>query len=167
MNPRIIPALTPRQLKNFEAKIERIPFSECWLWSGARTNSGYGMIRIGDPGNLLCVLSHRLMYTLHYGPIPDGLMVLHSCHQGHLGCVTPYHLKVGTNDDNMADRAEAGTVQRGQAHYNTNLTSADVRAIRAEYAQGGITQRALAQKYGVKAPAISLIIGRKNWRHID
>jgi hypothetical protein len=47
------------------------------------------------------------------------------------------------------------------------LTEADVRAIRMHYAQGGITQQALAARYGVVQTVISRIVLRKSWQHID
>ena len=166
MNPRIIPALTPRQLKNFELRIERIPFSECWLWSGRRDKNGYGQFSVGGNGKLWAASSHRIMYTLHHGPIPDGLHIMHTCHNGHLGCVTPWHLKAGTHDDNMKGKAENGK-QKGEQNHNSKLTDDDVAAIRAEYVPRVVTQRALAKKYGVGQPVINCVVNRKTWQHID
>ena len=161
-----IPVLTPQQLSNFEAKIERIPFSECWLWSACRLKNGYGKFGVGGNGKWHTVLAHRVMYTLHYGPIPDGLIIMHTCHNGHLGCVTPWHLKAGTHDDNMEGMAENGT-QKGEQNPGSKLTDDDIAAIRAEYMPGVVSQYALAEKYGVCQQVISGILRRRIWRHVD
>lgn len=48
----------------------------CWEWSGAVFHKGYGNFGRTGGGN---VGAHRLMYELAYGPIPEGLVVLHEC----------------------------------------------------------------------------------------
>jgi hypothetical protein len=50
----------------------------CWLWRGALKWSGYGLIQKGRVGEGL-LLAHRVSWEIHFGPIPDGLCVLHSC----------------------------------------------------------------------------------------
>lgn len=46
------------------------------------------------------------------------------------------------------------------------LTAAEVLAIRAAYASGGVTQAALGQRYGVATSSIHAIVSRANWRHL-
>jgi predicted DNA binding protein len=60
----------------------------------------------------------------------------------------------------------ANTVTRGEAHHLAKLTDADVRLIRAAYASGGISQRALAEKFGVALRAIQQVIHYQSWRHV-
>lgn len=72
--------------------------SACLTWSGARSKGGYGQKRV--EGRVLYV--HRLAWEEAYGPIPDGLFVLHRCDNP--PCYEPTHLFLGTNADNMADR---------------------------------------------------------------
>lgn len=50
---------------------------------------------------------------------------------------------------------------------SARLTDAAVREIRARYSTGDVTQRALAQEYGVSQNAIGLILRRKTWRHVE
>lgn len=60
--------------------------------------------------------------------------------------------------DNMRDEVTKGRQPRGGVHPSSKLTSSQAAEIRAEYARGGVTQSALADRYGVKQPAISRII---------
>jgi predicted DNA binding protein len=55
---------------------------------------------------------------------------------------------------------------RGESHHKSKLTDDDVRLIRSAYASGGITQRALAEKFGVVQRAIAQVIHYESWRHV-
>ena len=78
---------------------------ECWPWLGW-IHSGYGYLSIGPRR----VGAHRFSYELHHGPIPAGLVIDHTCHNGtgcrldtecpHRRCVNPVHLDVATRRTN-------------------------------------------------------------------
>ena len=71
---------------------------ECWIWDGALSKSGYGQFNLyGET-----VYAHRMSWIMHYGNIPESLLVLHKCDEKR--CVNPTHLYVGTHIDNMSDR---------------------------------------------------------------
>lgn len=55
----------------------------------------------------------------------------------------------------------------GSARRDAKLTEADVRAIRAEYAAGGVSLRALGVRYGVCTQSIHYIVTGKTWKHVD
>lgn len=69
----------------------------CWEWSGHRDKNGYGTLAISSRP----VGAHRVSWTINYGPIPDGLCVLHRCDNP--PCVRPDHLFLGTSQDNTID----------------------------------------------------------------
>ena len=117
---------------------------ECWLWTGA-SQKNYGTFTVD--GKL--VRSHRFSWTLHRGPIPQGLEVLHQCDNPR--CVNPNHLFIGSHRDNMQDCVS-------KARNEQKLTAAAVAAIKSKYAQGKTSQRKLAAEYGVKQAAIWWIL---------
>jgi hypothetical protein len=147
-------------LERFEDKVEHIPFSECALWSGATDKHGYGRIGVGRRA----ARAHRVAYELYIGPIQDGLHVLHTCHNGHLGCASPDHLKLGTHQDNMRDMVSVGRL-KGENHSHVKLTEQAVGEIRARCAAGE-RQAAVAKDYGVSQQNVSKIANRRKWGHL-
>lgn len=65
---------------------------------GSRTVKGYGQLK-GDGSAL--VRAHRAAWTVTFGPIPEGVYVLHSCDNP--PCCNPHHLWLGTALDNTRD----------------------------------------------------------------
>ena len=62
----------------------------CWLWHGKRFRNGYGCFITRKEGTRRYLLAHRFAYALHYGAIPDDLLVLHNCPDGdNPACVNP------------------------------------------------------------------------------
>lgn len=74
----------------------------CWLWTGCTNGIGYGLIRIDTK----LYSTHRFSYELHFGKIPVGIHVLHSCDNPL--CVNPEHLFLGNQKDNMRDMMNKG-----------------------------------------------------------
>lgn len=72
----------------------------CREWTGARNDSGYGMVAL--PGKRID-RAHRVAWELTYGAIPDGLVVRHYVCDNP-PCAEPTHLLLGTHADNVADR---------------------------------------------------------------
>ena len=112
-----------------------------------KDKDGYGRVK----HNKRLWSAHRLVYTLCYGEIPDGLMVLHSCNNP--SCVNPEHLRVGTHKENMADMVEAGSL----AHENHPLwkTNVDTQAAWEMY-NDGLSQTVVAGRLGISQSALSM-----------
>lgn len=105
---------------------------------------------------------HRLVYTQHYGDIPNGKLIRHTC--DNRSCVNPEHLLIGTHQDNMRDRVERNRCAKGTKLSRYNLTEQDVLDIRLN--KGKVTQRELANSYNVSKRTIEDIHQQKSWKHI-
>lgn len=90
----------------------------CWIWTAAFNNTGYGRLRDHPSGKML--LAHRVMYELHVGPIPEGLVLDHLCRVR--ACVNPSHLEPVTFAENVK-RGDAVKTHCPQGHeYNAENT---------------------------------------------
>lgn len=137
----------------------------CWNWIGRFVGKGYGSIGLGGKGAKQ-KLVHRLSYEIHKGPIPDGMVVMHTCDNPR--CVNPDHLEAGTQSQNIKDAFARGrkinlpSGIKGDDHGASKLTSKDVLEIR----ESTLSMNALAKLYGVSRSAIERVRYRKTWRHI-
>ena len=134
---------------------------QCWNWIAGKTKAGYG----------LGVFARERFYAHRYSwelaneqPIPEGLFVLHKCDNP--ACVNPDHLFIGTQADNMADKARKGRQTRGETHGKAKLTDTDVVEIRAAR-QGGESCRSIARRTGMSHQQISCVTRGKSWSHIQ
>lgn len=158
--PSIYLPVTPRSLlERFEAKF--VKTDGCWLWLGAighGERGGYG--RFSYEGRN--VQAQRVAWLLYKGPIPDGLHVLHDCDVR--PCVNPGHLWLGTNLDNILDKAKKhrGGVT-GENNIHSRLSADQVRDI---LAAENISAIELAAKHGVHRSSIYALRGGKSWRHL-
>ena len=138
-------------LKFVEGKHYAVNPKGCWVWSLGTFSDGYGYVWVNG-GN---VGAHVLSHLLYRGPTKD-LMVLHTCDTRR--CVNPEHLYLGDHLDNMVDRRRrSGT---------STLSDDQIRAMRAEYALGKISQRDLGKKYGMSQTATFAIVNRDTWSDV-
>jgi len=148
------------QEERFLAHIEK---SEgCWFWTGCVEHNGYGRVKIN--GKKLS--AHRWSYELHYGGIPVGMCVLHKC--DNRLCVRPSHLFLGTQQDNTDDMRRKGRrTQQGETHGRAKVTEAQVLEMRKIFKAGGVTQTALAKRYGLHPVYLHQILIGKRWAHLQ
>jgi HNH endonuclease len=73
----------------------------CWLWHGAKSNNGYGTLKIGSRRDCSrkTVLIHRFIFGTLVAPIPKNRELDHSC-EVRL-CVNPEHLRTVTHRFNV------------------------------------------------------------------
>lgn len=135
----------------------------CVLWTGTTNADGYGLIGSGTQKGKN-ILAHRLAYEFANGPVPEALSVLHSCDNP--PCINPAHLFLGTTAVNCADMIAKDRHIRGQRSHFAKLTDEIVLAMRAQYAQGGISRRELAKRFGTSVKTVDTVIRRDTWKHI-
>lgn len=128
----------------------------CWICSGRPDKFGYKKANL----NKRQQLAHRVSWQLSFGPIPDGLCVLHKCDNP--PCVRPDHLFLGTKADVQKDAASKNRLPHGEDRPDAKLTVEAVMEIRKSV---GVYQRVLAGKFGVSQSLISLVKHKKVWRH--
>lgn len=133
---------------------------ECWEWTAAKDNEGYG--RIGQSRTRKVLKAHRVSYELNKGAIPEGMEIRHTCNNP--GCVNPHHLIVGTHHDNMIDMALAN---RGAVKLSFKQVAA-IREMRKrhKYSRSGITVW-LANWFGVSQQHVSNICNGIYRRHAN
>ena len=105
---------------------------QCWNWTKG-TNAGYGWIHVGKKQ----MMAHRFSYEMHIGPIPEGMLVLHSCFNRR--CVNPAHLRIGTNKDNMNDYDRTG-----DRHAAARVPDCVQKDVIRRYKAGEASQKQLA-----------------------
>jgi hypothetical protein len=71
--------------ERFWAKVRKT--DGCWLWTAARSSTGYGVFAIAKSG----CSAHRVIYELLHGPVPADMEIDHLC--GQRLCVNPAHLE--------------------------------------------------------------------------
>lgn len=151
--------MRPNGITDFWSRVDKS--GECWLWTGSATSRGYGQFLMAG----VSWATHRLSYTIHFGPVPDGLSVLHRCDVRR--CVQPAHLFLGTTDDNMLDMVQKGRSPRGERNRTARLTDDTVREIRALYATGRFRQVDLAERFRVSQKTVSAVVLRRKWKHVE
>src|SRR3972149_1184338 len=144
--------------ERFWEKVDRS--GDCWLWIGTKDKHyDYGRFRIGTKSTDKKERAHRVAWMLIFGPIPDGMWVLHHCDRP--ACVRPEHLFLGTNSMNQKDAYRKGKHDylhkqgrnSGEKNGSSRLTKEQVLEIRTSHK----SQYALAKRFGISQPAISYI----------
>ena len=121
-----------------------IPLTEtgCFVYGGTLDReNGYGTITIDGQKHK----THRVIWQLAYGSIPDGLELLHS--RDVKSCCNIKHLRLGTHAENMKESGNRGRAKSG----NQKLTEEAVKHIRTSKDK----LRYLASLYRVSEATIS------------
>jgi hypothetical protein len=147
--------------ERFLAKIKKTDC--CWEWIGPKRPNGYGQIQEGGVGSRN-ISAHRLSYEMHKGPIPDGLVVMHSCDNP--SCVNPDHLSVGTYRENTADMIAKGRKRTvaplGTSNGKAKLNDELVRYIR----QSEKNAASIARELNLSGNCIRGVKSGRTWSHV-
>ena len=143
--------------ERFDEKVS-ISANGCHLWTSAVGSRGYGIFWLGF-GGVRSVFAHRYSYARAKGPIPDGLLLMHSCDTPL--CVNPAHLSPGTTKANADDASAKGRLATGERNKGGGkLTTVEALAIRTS----PLGCQKLSRLYGVSASTVKLIRSGKLWR---
>lgn len=146
-------------VKRFWSKVVIGKDDECWEWLGSVDAQGRARFSIYK----IPVNAARVMYQLTIGDIPEGLCVLHTC--DNRGCINPYHLYAGTNQDNVNDRNRKGRQAKGEKSGVAKLTEDIVREI-VVLLKEGKTYKEIADRFNTTDERVHYIATGKAWVHI-
>lgn len=139
----------------------KVRFTEgCWIWVSKRRPDGYGLFCFGRDQQR----AHVVSWVDSFGPIPEGLCVLHQCDNP--PCVRPDHLFLGTRGDNAADCVAKGRCPVGEQRWNARLNAELVIQIR-QLVDSGSRQCEVAARFGITKQMVYEVVHRRNWRHIS
>jgi hypothetical protein len=141
-------------IQRFWEKVNKHTLSGCWEWTGSRNDYGYGQMKWDS---VKVIYAHRFSYELHIGPIPTGLVLMHSCDKP--SCVNPDHLTPGTNSDNTKDMILKGRCRTAK------ITIEQVREIKRRLA-GGEYYRDMAKEFNVSVTTVYFIKTGKTWANV-
>lgn len=133
----------------------------CWNWTASTAGKGYGQLKY--PGTRKQLYAHRISYELHYGDIPKGLSVMHTCDNPR--CVRPEHLRLGTCADNQQDMALKDRSLHGSRNGTAKLCEDQVVKVHAAL-KLGLTQKQVAAAFGISQIEVSRIHTGKRWRRL-
>ncbi|MEU8199394.1 HNH endonuclease [Microbispora amethystogenes] len=146
----------------FWSKVDKRGPDDCWPWTGATNQHGYGVMRPEGRRSGPTVKAHRVSLTLA-GIDPDGWCVLHSC--DNRKCVNPAHLRLGTKADNTRDMLTKQRGLVGQRNGHAKLTDTQAAEIRRRRLAGE-RRDVLAAEFHVSGATITRIANGEGWRHV-
>lgn len=96
--------MTDEEQARFLGKTSETP-TGCWEWQGPLDRDGYGTFYFRRRNRR----AHRVGYFLRNGPIPEGLVVNHTCRNR--ACVNPQHLQlIDVTENAMKDSSSPAYV---------------------------------------------------------
>lgn len=150
--------------KRFWEKVRVGGSRSCWDWKGHKHHKGHGQFYFRGRAHY----AHRISWILTFGEILNGLCVLHHCDNPK--CVNPFHLFLGTQQDNILDMISKGRDRRGifpgTKSPNAKLTEAKVKRIREFFEVEAATVRELSKMFNVSETLIRRIVKREAWVHV-
>jgi len=142
-----------------DSRIEVRGEDECWPWRGGIfKKDGYGRVSFKIEDKNTGLNAHRVAYELHVGPVPEGLVVRHTC-DNPICCNYKNHLIPGTVKDNKMDEISRGRHRR-------KLTVEQVRIIR-DMPFEIISKADVARLIQCTVASICQAHNRKSWRHLE
>ena len=154
--------LVDSALRRLWAQVEIGRISDCWIYTGTLKDDGYAQIRLGGDRRPYV---HRLVYESLNGPVSPDLCVMHTCDNRR--CVSPWHLRPGTHQDNMRDRdaKRRNGDMRGERNPAAKITAQTAKEIR-RLGETGLKQGEVGRRLGISASIAGLVLRGRTWRHV-
>lgn len=161
--------------KNFWSHVLIGDSNDCWIWQGKTDGFGYGQTKAGGKQ----IRTHRYSWIIANGDIPKGMQITHNCDVP--SCVNPNHLKLGTQQSNMAEKVARNRQAKGlnngshtrperrpkgEKIGNSKLKDIDVKFIRY-WLDKGYEGKLIAETFNVTNANISCIRNGKTWGHLN
>jgi hypothetical protein len=152
-------------------RVVRIPFSGCWIFTGATNEFGYGIVGTGargEPNDR----AHRVTYRHFCGDIPTGMFVCHACDVP--SCCNPDHLFLGTNQDNVRDMVNKKRNSPpprnphvvGSVHPFSRFTDDEVSFVRACHFLYGTSIYRSAKEFGVANSTMQRVVSGQRYKNV-
>lgn len=134
----------------------------CWEWKSKSGTNEYA----GSRWNNKSIGCHRKAYELWFRTsIPSDMFACHSCDNP--PCCNPYHIFIGTRQDNVDDRERKGRNKmphsKGEEHGQNKLTEQQVLDIVKLYKNSNHSYYTLAELFNVSFGNIRKIIKGQTW----
>ena len=159
ISPSDLVTLCRAAADRFWSKVKKAGEDECWLWTGAKDQNGYGCFMLRGTRK-----APRVSWMITHGEIPVGQLACHICDRP--ACCNPKHLFLGSPLENMQDCVGKGRSAKGEAHSQRVLSEGDVTEIGLAFERGE-SSNSIAKKYGITDGAIRRIRRGEGWRHIS
>jgi hypothetical protein len=111
---------------------------------------------------------HRLV-ALHHIPNPENKPQVNHKNGRRKWDNSVSNLEWATRSENMrhADKTGLRIVAKGSSHYAACFTEEQVANIRFRYANAGVSQRQLANEFGVCREVIRDMVQGRTWKHVS
>lgn len=131
---------------------------------------GYPRVLFHHQGQRLKVSAHRIVWIVtNRRPIPEAMEINHK--DGNKANAHPSNLELVTRAENVRHAIRVLGKKRkarlGTDNAQAKLTEAQVMEIRGLAAAKALTQREIAARFGLTQSAVSAIVLRKSWAHLD
>lgn len=122
---------------------------ECILSPYSRNKGGYSRVNIKGK----TILSHVfVLESVSKKKLKINNEVIHSCGNGHLGCVNPKHLSWGTREQNVKDAILHGSKHSGSKKFSDREVS-EMRKLLKE----GVDHFTVSEKYNISPSYLNKI----------
>lgn len=149
------PTYSVETIARFEDKIAKT--DDCWLWTAAANNLGYGQLRVAGKA----LYAHRISYEIYTGEIATGLVLRHTCDNPR--CVNPQHLLLGTKRQNTRDAVERERFGAQRKVGRAKITWKMVDEIKKMLAPKTMTKAQIARHFNIHAKSVYHIEVGNQW----